>query len=532
MTALEQGAPLHVVLEGPPPIKLRRFTNTFAKNSAANLSRVAVTSLVSIFLPAYLTHHLPIKTYGAWVLILQVSAYVGYLDFGVQTAVSKYIAEYQAKKDPEGCGRCASVGLAITLVASTLGILLTVVLAWQVPSIFRTMPQSLYQNVRLSVVFVGVSLSVSLASSVFAAIFLGLQRYHVPMVITIISRLLFGAVICAAVASHSSLAVMGAAAGCVNIFTAFLQVAAWRKIAHTIRISLRHIDATMLKRMLKYCAVLTVWSGCMLCVSGLDLTIVGHYSFGETAYYAIAASPTSLILMIIAALMGPLLPATSALSVHRSPTQMGAILLRSTRYAASILFLTGLPFVVVGYLILSKWVGPVYALHSVQLLRVLVLANIVRSMCAPYAMMVVATCRQRVATAAAVTEGIVNLVSSICLARHLGALGVALGTLLGAVAGVTIHFAVSMRYTQSSLAISRIQLFVKGMLRPALVVIPSALLIWRWWPAAAPSISLQFYCLWGAVTLALAWFFGISREDRVFLIRLASSNMSAVGQAA
>jgi hypothetical protein len=55
MTALEQGAPLHVVLEGPPPIKLRRFANTFAKNSAANLSRLAVTSLVSIFLPAYLT---------------------------------------------------------------------------------------------------------------------------------------------------------------------------------------------------------------------------------------------------------------------------------------------------------------------------------------------------------------------------------------------------------------------------------------------------------------------------------------------
>src|ERR1700722_16711100 len=203
----------------------RTLAKTVAGNTFANVIRLAVTSLVSIFLPAYLTHHLPIKTYGAWVLILQVSAYVGYLDFGVQTAVSKYIAEYEAREDPEGCGRCASVGLAITLVASTLGFLLTLVLAWQGPSIFRTMPQSLYQDVRLSVVFVGVSLSVSLASSVFAAMFLGLQRYHVPMVITIISRLLFGAVICAAVASHSSLAVMGAAAGCVNIFTAFLQVA-------------------------------------------------------------------------------------------------------------------------------------------------------------------------------------------------------------------------------------------------------------------------------------------------------------------
>ena len=50
------------------------------------------------------------------------------------------------------------------------------------------MPASCYHDVRLSVLFVGVSLSVTLATSVFVAIFLGLQRYRVPMVTTIVSR--------------------------------------------------------------------------------------------------------------------------------------------------------------------------------------------------------------------------------------------------------------------------------------------------------------------------------------------------------
>ena len=75
--------------------------------------------------------------------------------------------------------------------------------------------------------------------------------------------------------------------------------------------------------MLKYCAVLTVWSVCMLFISGLDLTIVGHYSFSETAYYAIANAPTSFIMMIGRGTDEPLLPATSALSVHRNSAQMG-----------------------------------------------------------------------------------------------------------------------------------------------------------------------------------------------------------------
>jgi O-antigen/teichoic acid export membrane protein len=506
--------------------KPRTFARTIANNSLANVIRLAATSLVSILLPAYLTHRLPVKTYAAWVLILQLSAYVGYLDFGVQTAVSKYIAEYEAKQDTAGCSRCASVGCVIMLLACGLGVLLTLVLAWRVPGIFRTMPHALYHDVRLSVVFVGVSLSVSLASSVFVAIFIGLQRYQVPMVITILSRLLSGAVICVAVASHSSLAVMGMAAGCMNILTALLQFMAWRKLANHIRVSVRLIDVAMLEKMFKYCAVLTVWSVCMLFVNGLDITIVGHYSFNETAYYSIATSPTTFVLTITAALMGPLLPAASALSVHRSCTQMGSILLRSTRYATIIIILTGLPLVVVGYVILRAWVGPIYAAHSIQLLRVLVVANIVRNLCAPYATMVVATSKQRLATAAAVTEGTVNLVSSIWLARHIGALGVAIGTLLGAAAGVAMHFGVSMRYTQAKLALPRMELFVRGIMRPAVIAIPSALLFRRWCQPGVPSIDVPLYVGWAVSTLLLAWFIGMGKEDRALLSHLVSGGGS------
>jgi O-antigen/teichoic acid export membrane protein len=369
----------------------RTLARTVAGNTFANVTRLAVTSLVSIFLPAYLTHHLPVKTYGAWVLILQLSAYVGYLDFGVQTAVSKYIAEHQAKRDAAGSAACASGGLAIMLVASALGALLTCILVWRVPVIFRTMPASYYHDVRLSVLFVGVSLSVTLATSVFVAIFLGLQRYRVPMVTTIVSRLAFGVVICATAAAHSSLADMGAAAASVNILNALLQVGVWRQSASHISVSLRLIDIPLLKRMLQYCAVLTVWSVCAMFISGLDLTIVGHYSFGETAYYAIANAPTAFLITIVAALMGPLLPAASAQSVRCSPAQMGTFLLQATRYSSIVLLLTGLPFLVVGFLILRAWVGPVYALHSTPFLRVLILANIIRSSCAPYSTMVIAT---------------------------------------------------------------------------------------------------------------------------------------------
>ncbi len=275
------------------PSKPALMARTIVRNASANALRIAVTSLVAIFLPAYLTRRLPVAVYGAWVLILQLSAYVGYLDFGVQTAVAKHIAEYEARGDGEGSCRCASAGFAITVGAAILGLLLTGLLAWQVPHFFRAMPPELFGDVRTSVLFVGSSLCVVLAASVFAALFLGLQRYEVTMIITIAGRLLFGAMIWLAAEVHGSLVLMGAIAASVNMTIAGLQVAAWRKLASRIRVSLRSIDRGMLANMLKYCAIMTVWSVCMLFISGLDLTIVGHYSFGETAYYAVANSPTS-----------------------------------------------------------------------------------------------------------------------------------------------------------------------------------------------------------------------------------------------
>ncbi len=47
---------------------------------------------------AYLTSRLSVSVYGAWVLILQMAALVSFLDIGIQTAVAKFVAEYEARR--------------------------------------------------------------------------------------------------------------------------------------------------------------------------------------------------------------------------------------------------------------------------------------------------------------------------------------------------------------------------------------------------------------------------------------------------
>ena len=398
---------------------------TFSRNAAASLARLLVGALIALFLPAYLTHRLPIQEYGAWVLILQLSAYVSYLDFGVQVGISKFVAEYAAKDDYAGAGASASAGLVIMTAASVIGCVLSILLAWHVPQMFHAMPQELYRNARVSIVLIGCSLAIGLSCSAFSAIFQGLQRYVVPMAIAVLTRFFTAAAVCLAVFLHGSLAVMGLMVAVVNIAMCVAQIVAWRKLASVVRIAFGAVHRAILKQMLEYCFVLAVWSAAMLCVTGLDLTIVGHYDFGQTAYYSVAVLPTNLVVMILSAALAPLIPAASALSAHRTPGEMGSLLSRATRYAAILLLLSGLPLLVCGYSILRIWVGPVYAQHCLPYLRILILANIIRNLCLPYATMVVAVGRQRVATLSAVSEAVVNLTASIYLASHIGAIGVA-----------------------------------------------------------------------------------------------------------
>jgi O-antigen/teichoic acid export membrane protein len=506
---------------GKKPEEPARPTTTISKNIALSLARVAVNSLVALVLPAYLTHRLPVATYGAWVLILQLGAFVSFLDFGVQTGVAKFVAEYDAKGNETEAGRSASAGLAIMTLTGILGLGLTFILAWQVPRLFHNMPATLFQDVRISVLLIGGSLSFGLVCSVFSAVFVGLQRYAVPMGIAIVNRTLFTAAVLVAVFLHSSLAAMGVAAALVNITTGLLQVVAWRRMASRIRISLALVDSRAFRQMARYCSLLAIWTVGMICVSGLDVTIVGHYAYNETAYYSVATLPTNFMILIISSMLGPMMPATSALSTKRSASEMGDILARTTRYSTTLLLLTGLPLMVCGFPILRLWVGPVYALHSLTYLRILVIANIIRSLCSPYATMIAATGKQGAVIVAPICEAVINLVSSVYLASRFGAMGVAFGTLLGSLVSISLHFTVSMHLTRNTLAIPRTRLFLRGLCRPATITIPSIIFLLFCWPCSRITLQMSAIVLWGLGTLLFAWFGNLNREERNKLMHFA-----------
>ncbi|HWF65912.1 MAG TPA: polysaccharide biosynthesis C-terminal domain-containing protein [Acidobacteriaceae bacterium] len=445
---------------------------TIAKNSLANLMRFAISVLAAVVLPPILTRRLSHDMYAAWVLILQLSAYAAVFELGLQSAISKFVAQHDATQDHEGTSSVVSTSIALLGVSAVCALVAVGVLVWQVPRLFGQLTPSLVHEVRLGILLIGGATAIALPTTAFASSFQGVQRYNVPMVIGGGSQALSTVAIIIAVFRHASLVLMGACVAVITLGAGLVQIVAWRKYLSHVQVSVSRITRQMTRTILSYCAAMSVLSFAMLLISGLDVTIVGHFEFKQTGFYGVAASLTNFVILTAGAVFNPLLPAASELAALDNYTGIASLTLRSTRFCALLLLLTGLLLLLYGYPILSLWVGSDYARHSILFVEILTIANMIRLCMLPYAAVVAGNGLQRYGWISAIGEAAANFGLSIVLAYRFGAVGVAVGTLIGGVVGVGLHLFYTMRYTRNAIPVQLVELVLHGLARPLACAVP------------------------------------------------------------
>lgn len=483
--------------------------------SASNVLRLILSVLVATTLPPLLVRHLSQAAYSAWVLILQLSAYIALLDLGLQAVIAKSIAEYHAKGDHEASHRLLSSAISMLSLIAIVGVAAAVVLTWRVPNLFHQMPSALVPQVRISLLLIGCSAAFALPFNPFLAVFTGLQEYGFPTAVALLSRIISTVLLIAMVLMGKSIVQMAIALTIVNVATALAQWRGWHHYARArIAFSAFSIDRFVAKHLMRSGGALAIWTMGMLFVSGLDVVIVGHFDYANTGFYSIGTTATNFMLMCVSSLFSPLLPAVSAMQTTSSPKAIGDFTIRTSRFCTVILFLLAVPLIIGAYPILFVWVGQAYALKSVRFFQVLVLGNLVRQLGCPYSIIVIATGQQHLATIAAVAEALVNLVASVWLVRRIGAIGVAYGTLIGAFVSIGLHLAVSMPLTRKSIELSRLRFVMDSILRPLVCTLPVLLLLpfMRWNSLLPAPAALLSICALMVGSLFLM--FGITGADR------------------
>ncbi len=444
----------------------------FVKNALANLGRGSAAAVVALLLPPVLVRHMTPASYAVWVLVLQTAAYVGYLNFGLQTAIGRYVAYAGEKQDLKQRDSVFSTALAGLCCGAAFALLCLAVAILTAPAIFPSVPAPLIPQMRLALLIVGISMVVELPVSACNGVFIGMERFEIPALTVGSARLISAIGLIVAALTGQSLVVMAATVATANLVSYIAQYLALRRVAPDLHFNPALINRSTARELFGYCYGLTVMSFSMLLVSGFDLVLVGRFEFSAVIPYSVATSMITLISGLLYAVINVIMPHAASLHARESADELGKLVVNSTRLSVLILALTGIPILIYAGPILHLWIGRRYVAPGVPLLATLIAANMIRLIGAPYSTVLIAAGQQNLIKIGPLMEGVSNFGISMLLGYLLGSIGIALGTFFGAIVGALALLFYAMPRTRMSIGFSRRQFLISGVLLPLLCTAP------------------------------------------------------------
>jgi len=493
-----------------------------ARNSVANLLRLGAAWLVILVVPPLLVRALDGAEYATWMLVLQLAAYASLLDGGLQLAIGRFVARAEHAEDKQYLSTILSSAAAMLICGAVLLLALTAGVAMNLGSLFHSIPAAVLPQARTALLLVGASLSIGFPFSALAGYFLGREKNHVNAAAGAVSRFAGAAGTVWAALHHRGLAEMGLWTGAGNLTQPLIFFLASRSIGLKQLFHAGLVKLGMIAEFARFCSAMLATQFSMLLITGLDLPIVVAFDFGNAGYYAVAATVANMLLVPHGSVLSTLVPMMSSMSAGEPAERMGRVVVRTTRISTAVLSLAAVPLMAGMPMLLRLWVGPAYARQALPYAEVLVGAQLIRLTLMPYAIIGFSAGEQSRMLISPLAEGGVNLVCSVALARIMGATGVAVGTVAGAIVGAALHFWNSMPRTRG-LLFRRRELLWEGMLRPlGLSAIATVLLVALL--ASVTAVAAKIALLCGAViTFGLVlWNRQLRSEDRAVIERLAT----------
>src|SRR5690349_3924103 len=106
------------------------------RNTASNYIGKVLTLGIFFFLTPFILHRLGPTTYGLWTLVGSIVGYGALLDFGIASAVTKYVAEYRARGEVTNAQSLVTTTLWLYALLGGAAIALSLIAAPFFPHLF------------------------------------------------------------------------------------------------------------------------------------------------------------------------------------------------------------------------------------------------------------------------------------------------------------------------------------------------------------------------------------------------------------
>ncbi|HEY2471995.1 MAG TPA: oligosaccharide flippase family protein [Terracidiphilus sp.] len=486
-------------------------------------------ALASFFLMPLIVHHLGDRVYGFWSL---ASAFIGYynlLDLGLSSAVSQYMCIALGRKDDAECRIVFNTALALQLMIGLAALVATAGLALATPW-FCHEPAAvpLFRKV---IVILGINAALGFPARIYWAVLESELRFDIQSWIALMNLVMRTGLIIWVIFAGGGLLELSWVTLISTIPAIALQVWFARRQATWARVDRRFALLSRVRSFFSYSVYSFMAYVADVVRFQLDpLVISALIGLVAVTHYKVAGILAQYYMQIISVSVGTLLPVFSRLHGAGNRSDLEEAFFFGTKISCCLSVFIALILTGWGRPFIARWMGPSYQDGYLPLV-VLSLAVLIDTSQRSSMDLLYATFNHRFYAWTNCAEAVLNLGFSILLARPLGILGVALGTLIGA---FTIRAIVQPWWVcrVSNLHYTKFVRFLAGnMLRALLVAAASlAVVVWGLRPSY-PLLIASVICS-AAVYAAGSWLLIFNRAERNRFIGIFRRNDLAMNEMA
>lgn len=399
-----------------------------AKGTTARFVSFFLNAVVGFLLMPIIVHSLGDKMYGLWAVAGSFLGFYGLFDFGLSSAVQRYLSKALGKNDTNEANVNINTALFIFTAICLLVLVFTGALAFYAP-LFEKIVKDL-ALFRKIILLLGISLALGFPTRVFMGVLFSHQRQDLFSLVEIIKLSIRTLLIIYFLRMGHGILMLAVINLLSNVLGDILTFIFAKKIARYMLIDFRLVDRAMIKAFGHYSLFTFVGQISDKLRFYVDNFVISAFvGLSSVTIYSIAANLTRYFIESISCAFGTgmLLPIFSGYEAKGDYHSIREKLISLTRISGYISMLIGGILIIFGRVLIERWMGDKY-LDAYPILLILLIPVIIDMMQNPSLGLLYGISKHKFFSLSNSIEGISNLILSLILVRKFGLIGVAVGT--------------------------------------------------------------------------------------------------------
>ena len=402
---------------------------TVARNVSMRYLAIAAEMVVGVCVLPLNVSHLGASAYGLWMLTASITSYFSILDLGYGGALTKFVAQYRARRDPHALNEILNTMFFLFTSFGCLAYAIATVLAVYLDRLFHLPPDQTYAG-RVVLLVIMLNVAAGLAFSVFGGVINGFQRYDLNSAVAVATTIVTALVNVAVLVAGYGLVPLVMATTAVRLSAYWLYRANAYRVFPQLRLRPHLFSRGRLRELTSFSVYMLVIDWARKLNYELDTVVIAVFmNTAAVALWSVGQRVVDAIVRLTIQLSDVLFPAVVDHDVSHRSDRLQAIFLIGTRLSLATVVPVAAALVLLADPLVRAWVGPAFS-GSVPVLQLLAVTIVFRVGNGTAATLLKGAGRHRFVAAVNVATGLVNLALSVVLVRTMGLAGVALGSLV------------------------------------------------------------------------------------------------------